>query len=122
MTGAPTLDDPRLTAMGLLAETYKGLWSVLSPQIKEHGLNETEFEVLVRLLRSEGSRLRMSGAKMKAGQVGAAMKASAKVVLKQKSLLEAGITGVTADFKLSMEIQDSTVKAGHTAVAASWPA
>lgn len=60
MTRTTALDDPRLTAMGLLAETYKGLWSVLSPQIKEHGLNETEFEVLLRLLRSDGTRLRMS--------------------------------------------------------------
>jgi MarR family 2-MHQ and catechol resistance regulon transcriptional repressor len=54
------LDDPRLTAMGLLVETYKGLWSMLAPQIKEHGMNETEFEVLLRLLRTPGYRLRMS--------------------------------------------------------------
>ncbi len=62
MTRADTvrLDDPRLTAMGLLAETYKGLWTVLGPQIAVHGLNETEFEVLLRLLRSERQRLRMS--------------------------------------------------------------
>lgn len=59
-TAETRLDDPRLTAMGLLAETYKGLWSMLSPQIKEHGLNETEFEVLLRLLRTPGHRLRMS--------------------------------------------------------------
>ena len=54
------LDDPRLTAMGLLAETYKGLTTVLAPQVKEHGLNDTEFEVLLRLVRNEGHRLRMS--------------------------------------------------------------
>lgn len=54
------MDDPRLTAMGMLAETYKGLWSVLLPQIREHGMNETEFEVLLRLLRSPDQRLRMS--------------------------------------------------------------
>ena len=46
--------------MGLLAETYKGLWSVLAPQIKQHGMNDTEFEVLLRLVRSPGQRLRMS--------------------------------------------------------------
>ena len=57
---APALDDPRLTAMGLLAETYKGLSSVLAPQIREHGMNDTEFEVLLRLVRSPGHRLRMS--------------------------------------------------------------
>ncbi len=56
----PALDDPRLTAMGLLAEAYKGLWAVLAPQIKQHGMNETEFEVLLRLVRSPGQRLRMS--------------------------------------------------------------
>lgn len=54
------LQDPRLTAMGLLVETYKGLWSMLAPQIKEHGMSETEFEVLLRLLRTPGHRLRMS--------------------------------------------------------------
>jgi DNA-binding MarR family transcriptional regulator len=57
---AVRLEDPRLTAMGLLAETYKGLWAVLGPQIAAHGLNDTEFEVLLRLLRSERQRLRMS--------------------------------------------------------------
>ena len=46
--------------MGLLAETYKGLTTVLAPQVKEHGLNDTEFEVLLRLVRNEGHRLRMS--------------------------------------------------------------
>lgn len=56
----PRLDDRRLTAMGLLAETYKGLWSVLAPQIKEHGMNDTEFEVLLRLVRSDRRRLRLS--------------------------------------------------------------
>jgi MarR family 2-MHQ and catechol resistance regulon transcriptional repressor len=46
--------------MGLLAETYKGLWAVLAPQIRQHGMNETEFEVLLRLVRSPDHRLRMS--------------------------------------------------------------
>lgn len=46
--------------MGLLVETYKGLWSMLAPQIREHGMNETEFEVLLRLLRTPSYRLRMS--------------------------------------------------------------
>lgn len=55
-----TMDDPRLTAMGLLVETYKGLWSTLAPQLRDHGMTETEFEVLLRLRRSPGQRLRMS--------------------------------------------------------------
>jgi DNA-binding MarR family transcriptional regulator len=53
-------DDPRLTAMGLLAETYKGLSAALEGQIGEHGLGETDFEVLLRLVRSDEHRLRMS--------------------------------------------------------------
>lgn len=56
----PRYDDPRLTAMGLLAETYKGLTAALEPQIGRHGLGETEFEVLLRLVRSDHHRLRMS--------------------------------------------------------------
>jgi MarR family 2-MHQ and catechol resistance regulon transcriptional repressor len=56
----PRYDDPRLTAMGLLAETYKGLIAALGPQIGEHGLGETEFEVMLRLVRSDRQRLRMS--------------------------------------------------------------
>jgi len=56
----PRYDDPRLTAMGLLAETYKGLMAALEPQISAHGLGETEFEVLLRLVRSDRQRLRMS--------------------------------------------------------------
>ncbi len=46
--------------MGLLAETYKGLTSAFSAQIGAHGLGETEFEVMLRLVRSDGHRLRMS--------------------------------------------------------------
>jgi MarR family transcriptional regulator, 2-MHQ and catechol-resistance regulon repressor len=46
--------------MGLLSETYKGLTAALGPQIAEHDLGETEFEVLLRLVRSDRQRLRMS--------------------------------------------------------------
>jgi DNA-binding MarR family transcriptional regulator len=56
----PRHDDARLTAMGLLTETYKGLSTVFAGQIGEHGLGETEFEVLLRLVRSDDHRLRMS--------------------------------------------------------------
>lgn len=54
------LDDPRLTAIGLLAETYTGLMSRLSAQLDEHRLSAVEFEVLMRLARSPGDRLRMT--------------------------------------------------------------
>jgi len=54
------IDDPRLTAVGLLAETYAGLTARLGCQIAQHGLSMIEFEVLIRLGRSPGGRLRMT--------------------------------------------------------------
>jgi DNA-binding MarR family transcriptional regulator len=53
-------DDPRITAMGLLAETYTALMDRLTPQIAEHGLSPIDFQVLLRLSRSRDRRLRMS--------------------------------------------------------------
>lgn len=55
-----TYDDDRLTAMGLLSETYQGLVALMTPQLGEHGLSLTEFEVLLRLGRTPGHRLRMT--------------------------------------------------------------
>ena len=54
------LDDPRLTAIGLLAEAYTGLMSRLAEQLEEHRLSPVEFEVLMRLARSPQNRLRMT--------------------------------------------------------------
>ncbi len=54
------LDDPRLTVVGLLAETYAGLRAKLTPAIAAHGLSPVEFEVLLRLGRSSCGRLRMT--------------------------------------------------------------
>ncbi|MEV4753919.1 MarR family transcriptional regulator [Micromonospora sp. NPDC049559] len=54
------LDDPRLTAVGLLAETFIGLMNRLTAQLETHGLSGIAFEVLLRLARSPGNRLRMS--------------------------------------------------------------
>ncbi|AEV81050.2 ykoM-like uncharacterized HTH-type transcriptional regulator [Actinoplanes sp. SE50/110] len=54
------LDDPRLTAVGLLAEAYTGLMNRLAAQFEEHRLSTVEFEVLMRLARSPGNRLRMT--------------------------------------------------------------
>lgn len=59
MTGQP-FDDPRLTAVGLLAETFAGLHAKLATTLSAHGLSPMEFEVLLRLARSPGSRLRMT--------------------------------------------------------------
>lgn len=54
------LDDPRLTATGLLAEAYTGLMNRLTAQFEEHRLSSVEFEVLMRLARSPRSQLRMT--------------------------------------------------------------
>jgi DNA-binding MarR family transcriptional regulator len=53
-------DDPRLTAMGLLAETYTGIQDKIMPTIAAAGLSMTDFDVLLRLARSAGGRLRMT--------------------------------------------------------------
>jgi MarR family transcriptional regulator, 2-MHQ and catechol-resistance regulon repressor len=54
------LDDPRITAVGLFAETFIGLSARLSEQLTTHGLAPIEFEVLLRLARSPGHQLRMT--------------------------------------------------------------
>ncbi|MFC4106452.1 MarR family winged helix-turn-helix transcriptional regulator [Micromonospora zhanjiangensis] len=53
-------DDPRITAIGLLVETYSGLVAKITGQLDEHGLSMVEFEVLMRLARSPDRQLRMS--------------------------------------------------------------
>jgi MarR family 2-MHQ and catechol resistance regulon transcriptional repressor len=57
---AGVLDDPRLTVIGLLAETYAGLSGKLTAQLARHRLGTLEFEVLMRLSRTPGGSLRMS--------------------------------------------------------------
>jgi DNA-binding MarR family transcriptional regulator len=52
--------DPRITAMGLLAEVVGGLHSRFNIQLAEHDLSPAEFEVLLRLGRTPGGSLRMS--------------------------------------------------------------
>jgi DNA-binding MarR family transcriptional regulator len=54
------LDDPRITAMGLLAEAYGGLAARYSAQLAEHHLSAIEFEALLRLARSPDQQLRMT--------------------------------------------------------------
>lgn len=53
-------DDPRITAMGLLAEAVTGLNARFSAQYSEHDLTQAEFEALLRLSRTPGGSLRMS--------------------------------------------------------------
>jgi MarR family transcriptional regulator, 2-MHQ and catechol-resistance regulon repressor len=54
------VDDERITAVGLFAEAFAGLTTLLAAQIAEHRLAPVEFEVLLRLFRSPESRLRMT--------------------------------------------------------------
>lgn len=54
------LDDPRFTAFGLFAEAFTGLTTRFATQFEEHRLSAVEFEVLMRLARSPGNRLRMT--------------------------------------------------------------
>jgi len=54
------LTDPRITAVGLLIETVGGLSARLATQYAEHDLSSAEFEVLLRLARTPGQKLRMS--------------------------------------------------------------
>jgi MarR family transcriptional regulator, 2-MHQ and catechol-resistance regulon repressor len=59
-TGQGIFGDPRLTAMGLLAETYTGIQDKIMPAIAASSLSMTDFDVLLRLARSAGGRLRMT--------------------------------------------------------------
>ena len=60
ITDVGVFDDPRLTAMGLLAETHAGLQARFLPVLTASGLSTTEFDALLRLARSPGRRLRMT--------------------------------------------------------------
>jgi len=53
-------DDPRITAVGLFMEASSGLAARLATQLDAQGLSPVEFEVLMRLARSPGHRLRMT--------------------------------------------------------------
>jgi DNA-binding MarR family transcriptional regulator len=59
-TDARIFEDPRLTAMGLLAETFAGMQAKIMPALTAAGLAATDFDVLLRLARSPGQRLRMT--------------------------------------------------------------
>jgi DNA-binding MarR family transcriptional regulator len=54
------VNDPRLTIVGLLLEAHGGLVAELGAVHAAHGLAGTDFDVLLRLARSAGRRLRMS--------------------------------------------------------------
>ena len=54
------LSDERLTVMGLLLEVQHGVRAIVEPDLEAHGVPGSTFEVLLRLARSPGGRLRMS--------------------------------------------------------------
>jgi DNA-binding MarR family transcriptional regulator len=55
------LDDDRLTLMGLFVESYKGITATLERRLeRDSKLSLQWFEVLLRLARSPGHRLRMT--------------------------------------------------------------
>lgn len=55
------VDDPRLTAVGLVFEAHAGLKAQLERRLEaEAGIPIQWFEVMLRLVRSPGHRLRMS--------------------------------------------------------------
>lgn len=56
----PLLFDERLTAAGLLVETYAGFREAVEVDLEPLGVNGSALEVLLRLARSPGRRLRMS--------------------------------------------------------------
>lgn len=61
MVAVDELDDDRLTLVGLFAESYKGLTGTLERRLERHsGLSLQWFELLLRLARSPGHRLRMT--------------------------------------------------------------
>ena len=54
------LSDPRFTAIGLLTEAFTGMRTHFETHLDQHRLSLVEFEVLMRLARSPGHRLRMT--------------------------------------------------------------
>lgn len=54
------IDDPRLTAMGLLAEVHAGLTARMQPVFSAAGLSGIDFETVIRLARSPRQGLRMT--------------------------------------------------------------
>ena len=62
------LDDDRLTLMGLFAESQKGLAGRLERRLESDvGLSLQWFELLIRLARSPGHRLRMTDLALQTG-------------------------------------------------------
>lgn len=54
------LYDDRLTAMGLLVETFHGIMGTVEADLESKGLAGSSFEIMIRLARSPQHRLRMT--------------------------------------------------------------
>lgn len=54
------LEDPLLTSVGLFVEAHAGLSAAVERVLAGEGLSGQWFEVLIRLVRTPGQRLRMS--------------------------------------------------------------
>ncbi|MEC3919404.1 MarR family winged helix-turn-helix transcriptional regulator [Nocardia sp. CDC160] len=54
------LSDPKITLMGLFFEAYTEVMREISAQERAHDLSVAEFDVLLRLGRSPGSKLRIT--------------------------------------------------------------
>jgi DNA-binding MarR family transcriptional regulator len=60
VTPDPVLQDDRLTTVGLFSEAWAGLHATLERRLRQEcGMSVQWFEVLIRLARSPGQRLRM---------------------------------------------------------------
>ncbi len=60
-TAAALVDHPNLTTVGLLVEAHAGIAAALGQRLEaDHGLSGQRFEVLLRLVRTPGNRLRMT--------------------------------------------------------------
>ena len=84
---ASPLDDDRLTAVGLLIETFDGLTRELAAVHGSFGLGGKDFDALLRLARSPDRRLRMTDL---AAQTGLSTSGITRVVdrLESEGLIE----------------------------------
>lgn len=87
---AKATEDERLTLMGLMAEAHNGLITHLQPDIERFDLNVSEFETLMRLVRTPGHQLRMTDL---AAQVGMSTSGLTRLV---DRLVNAGLIERTA--------------------------
>lgn len=63
----PVLSDERITAFGLLLEATNAMQCALATEAMKWGGMPQSYEVLMRLARSEGQRLRMSDLALQCG-------------------------------------------------------